>query len=132
MVGEESPQVSKRTTRSSAANTPSKNNNIQSQRKHDRRPPSLVDSLGYGDQLISQDTLISTFPGRRFLENRSATRFFFFFSFDLKQDTTDLMLIPNRIKSMTQMIQIDGDNRRCRNKPLQFAATRWNRCKPKN
>ncbi|KAL5713579.1 Origin recognition complex subunit 5 [Ranunculus cassubicifolius] len=66
MVGEESPQVTKRTTRSSAANTPSKNNNIQSQRKHDRRPPSLVDSLVYGDQPISQDTLISTFPGRRF------------------------------------------------------------------
>ncbi|PIA29914.1 hypothetical protein AQUCO_05800176v1 [Aquilegia coerulea] len=66
MDKQNSPQVTKRTTRASASTKPSKNT-LPNQKKADHRPQSLLDNLVYGEQqaIISQDELISNFPGRK-------------------------------------------------------------------
>ncbi|CAL5340016.1 unnamed protein product [Camellia sinensis] len=62
MGKEESPQVTRRTTRSSSS-TPNLNNSIQTAKTNNPQPLTLNDLL-FGDKPISFSDLISSFPGR--------------------------------------------------------------------
>ncbi|KAF7137405.1 hypothetical protein RHSIM_Rhsim07G0013900 [Rhododendron simsii] len=64
MGKEESPQVTRRTTRSSASSTPNSHNLAESSLPSNLQAMTL-DDLTFGDEPISFEDLISSFPGRR-------------------------------------------------------------------
>lgn len=64
MGKEESPQVTRRTTRSSSTSTPNSHNLAEPTKPSNLEPMKLED-LTFGDEPISFEDLISSFPGRR-------------------------------------------------------------------
>ncbi|KAJ4952019.1 hypothetical protein NE237_028851 [Protea cynaroides] len=64
MVDEETPQVTKRMTRSCFSTTHS-NSSTETRKKSDPRPLSTTDDSVIGEEPTNLDTLLSCFPGRR-------------------------------------------------------------------
>lgn len=64
MGKEESPQVTRRTTRSAATSTPD-SHNVAEPTKPSNLQAMTLDDLTFGDEPVSVEGLISSFPGRR-------------------------------------------------------------------